>query len=173
MKKMTQDDKQFLKEFLRGAGIIGVVVGLFILFASLTLQSQNPPVESQSTKVIGTYKECDIIQWHYGPLAEYKYFLHCPKWTRNLKSFIMSGAVLINAEDYIKEPIENTESTKLCVCALIWKMWSSTSLIQNDRNTYDDLLQTLLQTTSGNWYQEIQNVVGKLHLEWMFCSGLV
>jgi hypothetical protein len=78
MKKMTQDDKQFLKEFLRGAGIIGVVVGLFILFASLTLQSQNPPVESQSTKVIGTYKECDIIQWHYGPLAEYKYFLYCP-----------------------------------------------------------------------------------------------
>jgi hypothetical protein len=78
MKKMTQEDKQFLKEFLRGAGIIGVVVGLFILFASLTLQSQNPPVESQSTKVIGTYKECDIIQWHYGPLAEYKYFLYCP-----------------------------------------------------------------------------------------------
>ena len=76
---MTQDDKQFLKEFLRGGGIIGVVVGLFILFASLTLQSQNPPVEQQSTKVVGTYKECDIIQWHYGPLAEYKYFLFCPK----------------------------------------------------------------------------------------------
>ena len=78
MKKMTEEDKYALKEFLRGAGIIGVVVGLFILFASLTLQSQNPPVESQSTKVIGTYKECDIIQWHYGPLAEYKYFLYCP-----------------------------------------------------------------------------------------------
>jgi hypothetical protein len=74
---MTQDDKQFLKEFLRGAGIIVVVVGLFILFASLTLQSQNPPVESQSTKVVGEYKGCDIIQWHYGPLAEYHYFLHC------------------------------------------------------------------------------------------------
>ena len=76
---MTQDDKQFLKEFLRGGGIIGVVVGLFILFASLTLQSQNPPVESQSTKVVGQYKECDIIQWHYGSLAEYKYFLYCEK----------------------------------------------------------------------------------------------
>lgn len=75
---MTQDDKQFLKEFLRGGGIIGVVVGLFILFASLTLQSQNPPVEQQSTKVVGTYKDCDIVQWHYGSLAEYKYFLYCP-----------------------------------------------------------------------------------------------
>ena len=76
---MTNDDKQFLKEFLRGGGIVGVVVGLFILFISLLSQSQNPPTESQYTKVVGTYKECDIIQWHYGPLAEYKYFLYCEK----------------------------------------------------------------------------------------------
>ena len=75
---MTQDDKQFLKEFLLRSGFIGIIVGGFILLISLLSQSQNPPVESQSTKVIGTYKECDIIQWHYGPLAEYKYFLYCP-----------------------------------------------------------------------------------------------
>jgi len=74
---MTQDDKQFLKEFLTGGGIIGVVVGLFILFVVLLGQSQNPSVEQQSTKVVGEYKGCDIIQWHYGPLAEYKYFLYC------------------------------------------------------------------------------------------------
>ena len=78
MKKMTQDDKQFLKEFLARSGIIGVIFGLGLLLISLLSQSQNPPVESQSIKVIGTYKECDIIQWHYGPLAEYKYFLYCP-----------------------------------------------------------------------------------------------
>ena len=74
---MTEDDKQFLKEFLRGAAGVVVVVGLFILFIALIGQSQNPPVEQQSTKVVGTYKDCDIIQWHYGPLAEYKYFLYC------------------------------------------------------------------------------------------------
>lgn len=76
---MTQDDKQFLKEFLTRSGIMGIVVGLVILLASILWQSENPPVESQSTKVVGTYEKCDIIQWHYGPLAEYKYFLHCPK----------------------------------------------------------------------------------------------
>jgi len=76
---MTEDDKQFLREFLTRSGFVGIVVGLFILLISLLSQSQNPPVESQSTKVVGTYKECDIIQWHYGSLAEYKYFLHCPK----------------------------------------------------------------------------------------------
>ena len=76
---MTEDDKQALKEVVQGAGIIVFIVGAFILFVILLGQSQNPPVEQQSTKVVGTYEECDIIQWHYGPLAEYKYFLYCPK----------------------------------------------------------------------------------------------
>ena len=78
MKKMTEDDKEFMKEFLERSGIVVAVVGLFILFVILLGQSENPPVESQSTKVVGQYKECDIIQWHYGALAEYKYFLYCP-----------------------------------------------------------------------------------------------
>ncbi len=76
---MTEDDKDALKEFLQGAAAVVAVIGLFILFVILLEQSENPPVESQSTRVVGTYKECDIIQWHYGPLAEYKYFLYCPK----------------------------------------------------------------------------------------------
>jgi len=75
---MTEDDKEFMKEFLERSGIVVAVVGLFILFVILLGQSENPPVESQSTKVVGQYKECDIIQWHYGALAEYKYFLYCP-----------------------------------------------------------------------------------------------
>jgi hypothetical protein len=54
------------------------VVGVFILGLILIGQLQNPPVEEQSTKVVGEYKGCDIIQWNYGPLAEYKYFLYCP-----------------------------------------------------------------------------------------------
>ena len=74
---MTEEDKTALKEFLRSAGMVAFVVGLFILFIFLLTLKQNPPVDEQSTKVVGTYKGCDIIQWHYGPLAEYKYFLHC------------------------------------------------------------------------------------------------
>ena len=74
---MTEDDKQFLKEFLTRSGFVGIVVGLFILFIVLLSQSQNPPVEEQSTKVVGEYKGCDIIQWTPRQLAEYKYFLYC------------------------------------------------------------------------------------------------
>jgi hypothetical protein len=77
MNRMTEHNKDSLKEFLRSAGMVAFVVGLFILFIFLLTLKQNPPVDEQSTKVVGTYKGCDIIQWHYGPLAEYKYFLHC------------------------------------------------------------------------------------------------
>ena len=77
MNPMTEEDKTALKEFLRSAGMVAFVVGLSILFIFLLTLKQNPPVDEQSTKVVGTYKGCDIIQWHYGPLAEYKYFLHC------------------------------------------------------------------------------------------------
>ena len=83
MKKMTEDDKEFLKEFLQRSGFVGIVVGLFILFVALLGQSQNPPVEQQSTKVVGAYEGCDIIQWNYGSRAEYKYFLYCNKDDRS------------------------------------------------------------------------------------------
>lgn len=77
MNQMTEDDKDALKEFLGGAGTIGITVGLFILLIALFPQLPQLPVDERSTKVVGTYKGCDIIQWNYGPLAEYEYFLYC------------------------------------------------------------------------------------------------
>lgn len=73
---MTEDDKQFLKEFLSGAAGVIVVVGVFILFIVLSNQTFKP---SQPTKpeVVDTYKSCDIVRWSNGQMAEYKYFLHC------------------------------------------------------------------------------------------------
>jgi hypothetical protein len=28
-------------------------------------------------RVVDTYKGCDVVEWHYGMLAEYRYFLDC------------------------------------------------------------------------------------------------
>jgi hypothetical protein len=80
MKKMTQEDKVALKEFLSGAAVaIGItVVFLVIIFASGIVSVGDTELKP-SAEVVDTYEGCDIIQWHYGPLAEYKYFLHCPK----------------------------------------------------------------------------------------------
>jgi len=80
---MTQDDKEFLKEFLRGFGSASIVfIGLCLVLSYIVWASgtKTVPVKEQTTKVVGEYKGCDIIQWHYGPLAEYKYFLYCPKY---------------------------------------------------------------------------------------------
>jgi len=73
---MTEDDKQFIKEFFTGAGAVVVGVVLFILFIVLSNQTFKP---SQPTKpeVVDTYEGCDIVRWSNGQMAEYKYFLHC------------------------------------------------------------------------------------------------
>ena len=74
---MTEDDKNALKDFLRGAAGVIAAVLVAILVVGLTSWGNSVPDHEQSTSVVGTYKGCDIIQWHYGPLAEYQYFLHC------------------------------------------------------------------------------------------------
>ena len=77
---MIEDNKKALREFMRGFSFIISTVGIIILIISLISWGDSPTKHSQETKVVGTYKECEIIQWrHYGALAEYKYFLYCPK----------------------------------------------------------------------------------------------
>ena len=75
---MTEDDKAALKEFMRGVAFTIGLVGVAILGIAV-MSGGDVPGHKQSTEVVGTYKDCDIIQWHYSALAEYKYFLHCPK----------------------------------------------------------------------------------------------
>ena len=83
MKKMIEDNKKSLREFMRGFSFIISTVGIAILIISFISWGDSVPDTKQDTKqdtkVVGTYKGCDIIQWHYGALAEYKYFLYCSK----------------------------------------------------------------------------------------------
>ena len=78
---MTQEDKVALKEFLSGAAVaIGItVVFLVIIFASGIITTGAEKDTPSSAKVVDTYKGCDIVRWSDNGLAEYKYFLYCPK----------------------------------------------------------------------------------------------
>jgi hypothetical protein len=67
------------------AVLLGVVVGMASLSLLMVI---NPgenvkPAEALDTKgsftVVDNYKGCDVVQWHYSMLAEYKYFLDCNK----------------------------------------------------------------------------------------------
>lgn len=73
---MTEDDKDALKEFMRGVAFTIGLTGIIILGIAI-LSNNDVPELKPTAEVVDTYKGCDIIQWHYGPLAEYKYFLHC------------------------------------------------------------------------------------------------
>ena len=72
-------DKEAFNEFAKGVTLtIGVVAAAVLLFASI-----RPPEELTPSKgifkVIDHYKDCDLVQYQYNMLADYKYFLDCPK----------------------------------------------------------------------------------------------
>ena len=65
------------------AVLLGVVVGMVFLTGIYVFLGPVENAEALDTKgsfeVVDTYKGCDVVQWHYSMLAEYKYFLHCNK----------------------------------------------------------------------------------------------
>jgi len=65
---------------------IGVIIGastVILAFYMVKPEPQQPvaePVTSKGTfRVIDHYKDCDLVQYQYSMLADYKYFLDCPK----------------------------------------------------------------------------------------------
>jgi hypothetical protein len=65
------------------AVLLGVVVGMAFLslFMVINPGEDVKPAEALDSKgsftVVDNYKGCNVVQWHYSMLAEYKYFLDC------------------------------------------------------------------------------------------------
>jgi hypothetical protein len=63
------------------AVLLGVIVGMGFLSLLMVInpgEDVKEPVSSKSNfEVVDNYKGCDVVQWHYSMLAEYKYFLIC------------------------------------------------------------------------------------------------
>ena len=77
---MTHDDKEFLKEFIRGASFVIVLLGIFVLFIVLISTPESPQDEMGSSKfkVVDQYKNCDVVRY-IDPSNRYRYFLDCSK----------------------------------------------------------------------------------------------
>jgi hypothetical protein len=77
----SEEQKLILAGFL--IGVVFTLVGFYMLKpeAPVSPQPEAPqPVEKHGTfTVVSEYKGCDLVQWQYTMLSEYKYFLHCPK----------------------------------------------------------------------------------------------
>jgi hypothetical protein len=71
------------------AVLLGVVIGMSFLsvFYMVNTAVDVKPVEALDSKgtftVVSQYKGCDVVQWQYAMLAEYKYFLDCTDSMRN------------------------------------------------------------------------------------------
>jgi hypothetical protein len=62
------------------AVLLGVVIGMGLLSLLVVInpgEDVKPAEPDQKFEVVDTYKGCDVVQWHYSMLAEYKYFLIC------------------------------------------------------------------------------------------------
>ena len=72
------------------AVLLGAVLGMssltLIYMIGVALDVKEPETKVEQSEpnhgtytVVSKYKGCDVVQWSYGALADYKYFLHCPK----------------------------------------------------------------------------------------------
>jgi len=77
---MTPEDKYALKELLRGFGVFAGASAVFILILIVLayFASGGEPLKA-SFEVVDKYKECDVVRYAPHQVAEYKYFLYCPK----------------------------------------------------------------------------------------------
>ena len=68
------------------AVLLGVVIGMGLLSILVLInpgEDVKPAEPDQKFEVVDTYKGCDVVQWQYAMLAEYKYFLDCTDSMRN------------------------------------------------------------------------------------------
>ena len=77
---MTEEDKYALKELIRGVGVFAgaSVVFIIIMLILAHFATGGEPLKP-SFEAVDKYKECDVVRYAPHQVAEYKYFLHCPK----------------------------------------------------------------------------------------------
>ena len=72
-------DFPYARAFVNGV-ITGVSLSIFIFYMIKPNTQPITPIASKGIfTVIDHYNGCDVVQYQYGLLSEYKYFLDCKK----------------------------------------------------------------------------------------------
>ena len=64
----------------RRALILGAIVGASVVILGLYMVkpgSQQPVAPKSNFEVVDTYKNCEVVRWTNGQLANYQFFLNC------------------------------------------------------------------------------------------------
>ena len=65
------------------AVLLGVVLGMsslsLIHMIGVALDTKEPEQPKSKFEIVDVYKGCDVVRWTDHQLADYKYFLYCPK----------------------------------------------------------------------------------------------
>ena len=72
---MYQSDREAAIEFVRGAGFVILMTGIFFGFILILGKSDSAPVEK--FKVVDNYSGCAVVEYTPPQRAESVYFLDC------------------------------------------------------------------------------------------------
>jgi hypothetical protein len=76
-------DSEYRRTLVRGA-LIGAAITILGLYMVKPSTSPNPPISTNvenhgNFEVVDKYKNCEVVRWTNGQLANYQFFLNCPK----------------------------------------------------------------------------------------------
>ena len=69
----------YYRSILIGAVLASFFLSMFYVFTHDDKPKTHPITPKSNFTVVDHYKGCDLLRWNNNQLAEYKYFLYCPK----------------------------------------------------------------------------------------------
>jgi len=69
-------DSEYRRTMALGA-IIGASLAILAIYAAKPDPNTHPPTPESNFEVVDKYKNCEVVRWTNGQLANYRFFLNC------------------------------------------------------------------------------------------------
>ena len=71
-------DSEYRRTLVLGA-VIGAPLAILALYITAPGPNAHPPTPKSNFEVVDKYKNCEVVRWTNGQIANYQFFLNCPK----------------------------------------------------------------------------------------------